>query len=105
MLREGSTKLSHDMSAAPNAQEGTSGFAALDAFLEERLRSGALDLYDETLRRMERLLLTRVLQHTGGNQLQAAKLLGITRGSLRTKIRELGITIARSVASPAEAGE
>ena len=42
---------------------------------------------------MERSLLTRVLRHTGGNQVQAAKLLGITRGSLRTKIRTLGIQI------------
>ena len=46
---------------------------------------------------MERSLLTRVLRHTGGNQVQAAKLLGITRGSLRTKIRTLGIQIGRSV--------
>lgn len=46
---------------------------------------------------MERSLVTRVLRHTGGNQLQAAKLLGITRGSLRTKIRTLGIRIDRSV--------
>ena len=46
---------------------------------------------------MERSLLTRVLRHTRGNQLQAAKVLGITRGSLRTKIRALGITINREV--------
>ena len=46
---------------------------------------------------LERLLLTRVLRHTGGNQLQAAKILGITRGSLRTKIRDLGIRIDRTV--------
>ncbi|HLJ93694.1 MAG TPA: helix-turn-helix domain-containing protein, partial [Gemmataceae bacterium] len=52
-----------------------------------------------------RLLLTRVLQHTNGNQLQAAKVLGITRGSLRTKLRELGISIARSVASSATVEE
>jgi two-component system nitrogen regulation response regulator GlnG len=73
--------------------------------VEERLRNGTDNLYDETLRRMERLLLTRVLQHTSGNQLQAAKMLGITRGSLRTKLRELGITIARNVATPEEAEE
>jgi nitrogen regulation protein NR(I) len=85
--------------------EGKGGFAALGPFVEERLRDGADNLYDETLRRMERVLLTRVLQHTNGNQLQAAKLLGITRGSLRTKLRELGITIARNVASPEEADE
>jgi nitrogen regulation protein NR(I) len=85
--------------------EAANGFAALAPFLEERLRAGAENLYEEVLRRMERLLLTRVLQHTGGNQLQAAKILGITRGSLRTKLRELGITIARSVASSGEGEE
>ena len=58
---------------------------------------GPQDLYAESLSVMERSLLTRVLRHTGGNQVQAAKLLGITRGSLRTKIRTLGITIERSV--------
>lgn len=101
----GGTKVPLETTTVPNLPEGNGGFGALDPFLEERLRSGAVNLYDETLRRMERLLLTRVLQHTGGNQLQAAKLLGITRGSLRTKLRELGITIARSVASSAEGEE
>jgi two-component system nitrogen regulation response regulator GlnG len=69
----------------------------LDTFIDERLQAGTENLYEETLQRTERLLLTRVLQHTGGNQVQAAKLLGITRGSLRHKIRELGITIKRAV--------
>jgi two-component system nitrogen regulation response regulator GlnG len=68
-----------------------------DAFLEERLRSGSQDLYAEAMTLIERSLVIRVLRHTRGNQLQAAKILGITRGSLRTKIRTLGITIERSV--------
>jgi two-component system nitrogen regulation response regulator GlnG len=38
-----------------------------------------------------------VLRHTGGNQVQAARTLGITRGSLRAKVRELGIRIDRTV--------
>ena len=46
---------------------------------------------------MERQLLTAVLRHTQGNQVQASRILGITRGSLRTKIRSLGITIERAV--------
>jgi DNA-binding protein Fis len=66
------------------------------------LRSGSPDLYAEALGLMERSLVTRVLRHTRGNQLQAAKILGITRGSLRTKIRTLGITIERSVSSSDE---
>lgn len=68
-----------------------------EGFLEERLRSGSHDLYAEALAVMERSLLMRVLRHTRGNQLQAAKLLGITRGSLRTKIRTLGLQIGKSV--------
>jgi two-component system nitrogen regulation response regulator GlnG len=70
---------------------------AFSQFVEDRLRRGEGNLYDEALRRMERFLLTRVLQHTGGNQLQAAKILGITRGSLRHKLRELGISVGRQV--------
>jgi two-component system nitrogen regulation response regulator GlnG len=77
--------------------EDADGSAGLEQLIESRLRDGTDNLYEETLKRMERLLLTRVLQHTGGNQLQAAKILGITRGSLRTKLRDLGITIARTV--------
>ena len=50
-------------------------------------------------------VLVRVLKHTGGNQLQAARILGITRGSLRTKIRALGISIARSVWSDDDQGD
>jgi two-component system nitrogen regulation response regulator GlnG len=71
----------------------------LEDFIDERLRAGTDRLHEETVRRVERLLLTRVLQHTGGNQLQAAKILGITRGSVRTKLRELGISIGRTVES------
>jgi two-component system nitrogen regulation response regulator GlnG len=76
--------------------------AAIDweEFLDERLRAHSRDLYAEALTLMERSLVTRVLRHTRGNQLQAAKILGITRGSLRTKIRTLGITIERSVSPP-----
>lgn len=48
---------------------------------------------------MESVLLVQVLKHTGGNQVQAAKILGIARGNLRLKIQNLGITIQRDVTS------
>ena len=91
-----------DVAAAPSSESPTAAraiddFPALEQFIEEQLRAGADNLYESTLRRMEQLLLTRVLQQTSGNQLRAAKVLGITRGSLRSKIRDLGITIARTV--------
>jgi DNA-binding protein Fis len=46
---------------------------------------------------MERHLILRVLQRTGGNQAQAAKLLGIDRGTLRDRIRSSDISIEQSV--------
>ena len=48
---------------------------------------------------MERYVVTRILEKTGGNQSQAARLLGITRGSLRNKIRSLGIKISQVIDS------
>ncbi|WP_337172947.1 sigma-54 dependent transcriptional regulator [Paludisphaera sp.] len=73
--------------------------AAVDweGFIERRLAAGSENLHAEALALMERTLLTRVLRETEGNQVQAARILGITRGSLRTKIRALGLRIERSV--------
>jgi DNA-binding protein Fis len=72
-------------------------FPDWESFLNARLHAGSTELYAEALAVMERQVLTRVLRHTGGNQLQAARILGLTRNSLRYKLRALGITIARSV--------
>jgi two-component system nitrogen regulation response regulator GlnG len=66
-------------------------------FIQQRLQANSHDLYGESLALLEKLLLTEVLRHTGGNQVQAAKILGITRNSLRHKIRSLDISIERSV--------
>jgi two-component system nitrogen regulation response regulator GlnG len=63
----------------------------------ERIAAGTENLYAEGIDRMEREVLVRVLKHTGGNQVQAARILGITRGSLRLKIRTLKIAIGRAV--------
>ncbi|MBN9119647.1 MAG: sigma-54-dependent Fis family transcriptional regulator [Planctomycetes bacterium] len=84
---------------------GAAGAFDWDEFVASRIAAGSEELYAETLERMERELLVRVLRHTGGNQLQAAKILGITRGSLRSKIRALGISISREVWSDDDHGD
>ena len=83
----------------PQRGEGGEGSAESDLkrFIEQRLASGTNELYAESLERMERFLLTRVLEETDGNQSQAARILGITRGSLRNKIRAIGIRINQVV--------
>jgi two-component system nitrogen regulation response regulator GlnG len=54
-------------------------------------------MYAASVEMMERYLITRVLRHAHGNQSQAARMLGITRGSLRNKMRILGIQIGNTV--------
>lgn len=68
----------------------------LEGFIHEQLKGDAEGLHAEVIDQVERILLMRVLNHTSGNQVQAARILGITRGSLRTKVRALGITIEKS---------
>jgi DNA-binding NtrC family response regulator len=76
--------------------------AGLEAFLRERLVPDANDLYAETHRQVDRLLLLRVLEFSRGNQHQAARLLGIARQTLRVKLRDLGLSVSHSVEADEE---
>jgi two-component system nitrogen regulation response regulator GlnG len=81
--------------AAPVASPG-GGFDP-EAFLRRRLGPDSRDLYAEIHRELDRLVLPRVLEHTGGNQARAAVLLGIARRTLHTKLDELGLQVTRTV--------
>jgi two-component system nitrogen regulation response regulator GlnG len=73
------------------------GMGGLEAYVDEQLRAGTHSLHADCVAFMERIVLTKILRHTQGNQSRAAKILGITRGSLRSKIRTLGIHINQSI--------
>ncbi len=74
-----------------------------ERFVEERLQHGTERLYDEALALMERQVITRALRHAGGNQVQASKILGITRTTLRAKMRQIGLSLEKTVhEQPAE---
>jgi two-component system nitrogen regulation response regulator GlnG len=51
------------------------------------------DLYAAVMSRVEKPLLELILERTRGNQIRAAKMLGINRNTLRKKIQELKITV------------
>ncbi|MGD9124704.1 MAG: sigma-54 dependent transcriptional regulator [Desulfarculaceae bacterium] len=61
-----------------------------DTVVESGLRAGL------TVREMERALIEKTLDATGGNRTQAAKMLGITRKTLQNKIKEYGFPPASS---------
>ena len=71
----------------------------LESFIRERLNPEASDLYAETHRQVDRLLLTMVLEFTGGNQHHATRLLGIARQTLRLKLRDLGLHVKQTIES------
>ena len=70
-------------------------------FVSQQIETGGIELYDHAREEMERHVLARVMERTQGNQAQAARILGITRGSLRKKLQQLSIGIA-SVARTGE---
>ena len=49
-------------------------------------------LYDMVLREVEEPLFRVVLDYVQGNQSRAAGILGINRGTLRKKLKQLGLT-------------
>jgi two-component system nitrogen regulation response regulator GlnG len=79
--------------AAPPADESV----PLESFIRQRLQAGSNDLHEETHRRVEQFLLPLVLQSTGGNKAQAARILGLSRPTLRMKLREVGWSDMKSV--------
>ncbi|HEV7225277.1 MAG TPA: helix-turn-helix domain-containing protein [Pirellulales bacterium] len=62
------------------------------------MESGTAGLYEELVGIVKRQLLTRVVRHARGNQVRAAKLLGISRSTLRNDLRSLCVAIERNVA-------
>jgi len=77
----------------------------LERFVEERLDGGSTNLYAETSELMDRYLVMRVLRICHGNQSKAARILGITRGCLRNKVRTLGVSIDTLIQVAGEAVE
>lgn len=52
-------------------------------------------LYKSVLEAIEKPLIEQTLERTEGNQLKAARLLGLNRNTLRTKIKKLEINVEK----------
>jgi two-component system nitrogen regulation response regulator GlnG len=78
------------------------GCLDLKAFLRQRLGPDSRDLYDDSHRELDRLLLPHVLEYTGWNRRRAALLLGIARRTLHTKLQDVGMYVAHSLETNAD---
>jgi two-component system nitrogen regulation response regulator GlnG len=86
--------------APPPAPEGpTVDVARLTAGL---LRTGEPDIYRRISLEVDRVVMNTVLRHTRGNQVQASELLGISRTTLRAKLRTLGMTVEKQLLPESE---
>jgi Fis family transcriptional regulator len=65
--------------------------AALGAYFEKLNGHRPAGLYALVLREVEEPLLQAVMRHTEGNQVRAAEVLGINRGTLRRKLEGYGL--------------
>jgi two-component system nitrogen regulation response regulator GlnG len=65
-------------------------------FVKGMREGSGRNLHPMLINAIERPLITRALQETKGNQIQAAELLGLNRNTLRKKIHDLHIPVKRS---------
>lgn len=65
----------------------------LEATAQMLFRWARLDRHLKILPAVERFLIINALRETQGNQVQASRLLGITRATLRKRIERFGITV------------
>src|SRR5882672_8777633 len=83
-----------ETNATPAARQIADAVPPLADHLIE-LRPG--HVYREAVKLFERALLAHALAVTGGNQLRAARLLGLNRNTLRERCRELELLPRRPV--------
>ncbi len=72
------------------------------AMVRGLLAGGEPDLYDKVIDAVDRLVLSEVLRHVRGNQVEAARILGLSRNTLRAKLRAQGISIEKQVSPGGE---
>ncbi|MBS0205364.1 MAG: Fis family transcriptional regulator [Planctomycetes bacterium] len=79
--------------------EPANAFGTLTDFVARLLTEGQPEIYRQVIQEVDRHMLGEVMRHCRGNQLQAAARLGISRMTLRSKLRALGMIHKRAETS------
>src|SRR5258705_3926897 len=80
----------------PPGAASPEGWAPFPTFIRPRLPSRSTDLNAEAQLEVDRVLLPLVLEFTERNQFQAAKILGLSRQTLRQRLRGIGHSIVKT---------
>jgi len=93
------------MQNSPGTQKDPGSYTSLSEFVENHLVQYFAGfqpnlppdgLYHRVIQQVEVPLINATLASTGGNQIKAANLLGINRNTLRTRIKELGLSVVKT---------
>ena len=83
--------------ASQDKSASSADLPALSEFVKQQLAGDSTSLYADYQAITDRHLLTLVLKHTNGNLSRAARYLGITRATLRTKLNALNLTAEKAL--------
>ena len=72
---------------------------ALAEFVKDAISRGETDVYRRALEHFDRLLISQALQQSHGQQNRAAEILGLSRATLRAKIRGMRLSVAKVLSS------
>ena len=65
--------------------------SAIELYLDDMNGHEVTDLYHVVLSEVEPAILDVVMKHVEGNQTEAAEMLGVSRGTLRKKLKLYGL--------------
>ena len=82
-------------SQSPSAVPG--GVLEVGRLVREMLERSRGNIYYHVQAAVDRVVLNAVLEYVKGNQVEAAELLGISRNTLRSKLRNLGLVVEKQL--------
>jgi DNA-binding NtrC family response regulator len=71
----------------------------LREFVENAAAQGETDIYRRALERFDRLVVSYIMQQAGGQQNRAAEILGLSRVTLRAKLRHMQMSVEKMLTS------
>ena len=88
------SSLNLDCDSLPDADQ-----TALAEFVKDAISRGETDVYRRALEYFDRLLISHALRQAHGQQNRAAEILGLSRATVRAKIRSMRLSVAKVLSS------
>jgi DNA-binding protein Fis len=67
--------------------------------VEAAAAKGERDIYRRAIEHFDRLIVSHIMRHAGGQQNRAAEILGLSRVTLRSKLRHMHVSVEKTLTS------